>query len=94
MGICQTERGTQTVYNWMGELLQAGRHEDVTAKSRRMVSQAFTDVDLETMETDTYPWTQSHEAGCREIQSLGVCEYKKRLLAYSQKPYLNQKCYQ
>ena len=26
MGICKTEGGTQAVYHWLGELLQAGRY--------------------------------------------------------------------
>jgi hypothetical protein len=55
-----------------------------------MVSQAFTDGDMETMETSTHPWTKSHEAWHFEKPGLGVCEYKKGLLAYSQEPYIDQ----
>jgi hypothetical protein len=57
MGICKAEGGTQTVYYGLGELLQTGGHEDATKRSRYVVSQSFTDGYLETMETDTHPWT-------------------------------------
>ena len=75
MGICQTEGNTQTVHYWLGELLQAGRHEDATGKSRRVVSQTSTDGDLETMETDTNPWALSHEIGYCKIQGMGMGEH-------------------
>ena len=57
MGICEAKGGTQAVYNWLGELLQTGGHEDATKRSRYVVSQSFTDGNMETMETDTHPWT-------------------------------------
>ena len=56
----------------------------VGIKDRRMVSKAYTHGDMETMETNTYPFTQPYKIGDTKTKSMGICEYKKRVLDYRQ----------
>lgn len=89
--------GTQTEHHWLGELLQAGRHEESTGKSRRMVSQTSADGDLETMETDTPPWTKSHETwyklrNRRVPQGMhGILRYNQTFLTQEQQALIHVK---
>ena len=70
----------------MGELFPNRGHDEGTTKDRRRNAKTTQDVLLETMEEDRNQTPKSGQTGDIRRKSLGICKYKKGLLAYSQQP--------
>ena len=77
-------RKAASVHCRLGELLWNGRHEGYGQGVGRVAPKKDQDVLLETMEESPHEARQPCETRHRETESVGICQHKKELLAYSQ----------
>lgn len=76
-----TYNKSRTPNQRMGELVQDSRYERGLKTTRRVDAQKDSDGLLETMEEDQNSLHEPQTLRNRRRESMGVCEYKKRLLA-------------
>ena len=77
---------SEKIHSRLGELLQAGKHDKLSERHRRMDAKTYPNGVLEEMEKSTHKMEKSKEAWRVQLQCRYSCMFTKGILADSRQP--------